>query len=144
MLLTYLKTRDVKSPERGTKVAAGIDFFVPNDFTPKCLWPGDSVNIPSGIIAKIPEGHALIAFNKSGVALEGLSVGACVVDEDYQGEIHLHVYNHSKEKILINPGRKLVQFVLIPVIYPVLDECTELEFNQSERGAGAFGSTGIY
>ena len=141
MELQFQRVRDVKAPQRGTSGSAGIDFFVPDDFENKRLWPGDDINIPSGIKCKIPHGYALIAFNKSGVALKGLQVGACVVDEDYQGEVHLHVYNRTNETVLITPGDKLVQFVLVPVLYADLKEVDEIEWSASERGTGAFGST---
>lgn len=140
--LKFQKLRDVKSPERGTAKSAGIDFFIPNDLAPKFLFSGQDIIIKSGIKAKLPEGYALIAFNKSGVASKGLNVGACVVDEDYTGEIHLHVYNRSKNTVRLTPGMKLVQFILIPVCYAKLEECNHLDFEASERGEGAFGSTG--
>lgn len=137
----FQRVRSVKAPQYGTSSSAGIDFFVPNDATPVQLWPGDDFNVPSGIKCKIPHGYALIAFNKSGVALKGLQVGACVVDEDYQGEVHLHVYNRTQEKIMVKPGDKLIQFILVPVLYAKLIEVEELDFGASERGTGAFGST---
>jgi len=87
------KTRNVKTPTRGTNGSAGIDFYVPNDYPSNLctISSGDRFIIPSGIRANVPNGHALIAFNKSGVALKkGLMAGACVVDSDYQGEIHLN------------------------------------------------------
>jgi len=71
------KLRNVKTPSRGTSASAGIDFYVPEDFETTTLKPGQSVLIPSGIRVQIPRGYALIAFNKSGVAVkQGLSVGA--------------------------------------------------------------------
>lgn len=142
------KVRDVKTPTRGTEKSAGIDFFVPNDFPGTFyLAKGQSVNIPSGIHAKVPEGYALIGMNKSGVATKKhLQIGACVVDEDYQGEIHIHVTNIGNELSEINPGEKLVQFLLIPVFYDVVEEVDSVEelYNgeATERGAGGFGSTG--
>lgn len=141
------RTRDVKLPERGTQYSAGIDFFVPYDF-PKCyLGAGESVLIPSGIKADVPNGMALIAFNKSGVSVKKrLQVGACVVDEDYTGEIHIHVYNtHSHNVVEINPGDKIIQFVLVPVFYDEIFEVEEKYLfvnKRTERGAGGFGSTG--
>ena len=137
------KTRDVRTPSRGTELSAGIDFFVPNEFEEFTLDPGEDARILSGIKVQIPENHVLIAFNKSGVALKkGLMVGACVVDEDYQGEISLHVIATKKTKIL--PGEKLVQFVLLPVSYDSLDVVPESELFDVEtsRGSGGFGSTG--
>lgn len=140
------KIRDVKTPVRGTPLSAGLDFFVPNDFPGiHYLLPGDSVNIPSGIKVKVPHGFALIFKNKSGVALKkGLQVGACVVDEDYQGEVHLHVRNISSDVQSISPGEKLIQALLVPVEYcevEVVDE-EKLYEEKTERGEGGFGSTG--
>ena len=107
--------RGVKTPTRGTKHSAGIDFYVPDDFEGIEVSPGQKAFIPSGIKVNVPAGHALIAFNKSGVALKkSLFVGACVVDEDYQGEIHLHVVNVGDKTTMISPGEKLVQLVLLP------------------------------
>lgn len=161
-MIKYSKIRDVKSPSRGTAQSAGVDFFVPNDWNngqPRVVLPGDRVLIPSGIKVNIPIGHALIAFNKSGVATKtGLIVGACVVDEDYQGEIHISMINTNETKeymadgnyvtdtgiVTITPGEKLVQFLLIPVNYAnTLEVLTEELYTEStERGEGGFGSTG--
>lgn len=77
------KIRDVKTPARGTEKSAGIDFFVPNDFETTQVLPNQSIRILSGIKANVPSGYALIAFNKSGIALKGLQVGACVVGDTY-------------------------------------------------------------
>jgi dUTP pyrophosphatase len=138
------KLRDVKTPNRGTSVSAGIDFYVPEDFETQVLKPGQSVLIPSGIKAQVPRGYALIAFNKSGVATkQGLSVGACVVDEDYEGEIHLHMINTSDKDQTVATGQKLVQFVLMPVSYIDVEEVAELPNRNTERGSGGFGSTGL-
>lgn len=140
------KIRDVKTPARGTEKSAGIDFFVPNDFETTQVLPNQSIRILSGIKANVPSGYALIAFNKSGIALKGLQVGACVVDEDYQGEISLHLFNYTEDIIEIFPGSKITQFILLPVFYDTVEEI-EIEhlYDQvSERGAGGFGSTGVH
>jgi dUTP pyrophosphatase len=138
------KVRNVKTPSRGTSQSAGLDFFVPEDYAGVVLKPNESVLIPSGIKAHVPSGYALIAFNKSGVAVkQGLSVGACVVDEDYEGEIHLHLINTSNGATEIKPGQKLTQFVLVPVSYMDVHVLPELPQRNTERGAGGFGSTGI-
>ena len=107
-----------------------------------------NINIPSGIVVKMPPGHALVAFNKSGMAVNNnLQVGACVVDENYTGEIHLNIVNLKKKKFEINPGMKLVQFVLIKVNYAVVmehDYISEMykKEDHQERGDKGFGSTG--
>ena len=141
------KVRSVKTPTRGTKGSAGIDFFVPDDYPESLsrIEPGDRFFIPSGIKANVPAGHALIAFNKSGVALKkGLMVGACVVDSDYQGEIHLHLVNTSDQTVKIEPGEKLVQFLLMPVYHCDVDVVKEEDLfpEDTQRGSGGFGSTG--
>lgn len=162
--MKILKTLEVKTPGRGTSVAAGIDFFVPEDTeefrkafeekNPKViigkggiyLEPHARVNIPSGIKANVPKGYALIAFNKSGVSLKyGLDVGATVVDEDYQGVIHLSLVNTSEEVVRIEYGQKIVQFLLLPMNYENVElvENENLLFDEiTERGEGGFGSTG--
>jgi dUTP pyrophosphatase len=140
------KVRKVKTPTRGTPQSAGLDFYVPDDYEGGILRTGESVFVPSGIMANVPRGHALIAFNKSGVALKkSLLVGACVVDEDYQGEIHLHVINAGSETTAIAPGEKLIQLVLVPVSYEnvcVVDKSLLFD-GITTRGAGGFGSTGV-
>ena len=140
------KIRPVKTPERGTEKSAGIDFFIPDDFPTAILFPQDKINIPSGIKVKVPTGYMLTAFNKSGVASkEGLIVGACVVDEDYQGEIHINLMNVGNEPVTLMSGKKATQFILIPVFYDGIEEIPEKDLHptKSERGEGGFGSTGV-
>ena len=161
--MKFCKVRDVKSPVRGTEKAAGIDFFVPN-FGSKGLVvnPGADILIPSGIKAEIPEGYMLMAADKSGVvtskwaclnagrtpkvdAFESVVIlGAKIVDEDYQGEIHIHLVNIGKSKVHIKSGMKIAQFILVPVSYEGLEEVSESELfsRSSKRGGGGFGSTG--
>lgn len=154
------KVRKVRTPERGTDGSAGIDFFVPEDFSVE-IPPHKDALIPSGVKAEIPHGYMLMAANKSGVATSanacrriGLTpkstafkgsvvIGACVVDEDYQGEIFIHLINTSDKFLQINPKMKIAQFVLVPILYDKVEEVDETElFGQaSERGAGCFGST---
>jgi dUTP pyrophosphatase len=141
------RIRNVKLPTRGTNGSAGIDFYVPDDYPPGLceIKPGERYFIPSGIRANVPNGYALIAFNKSGIALKrSLVCGACVVDADYQGEIHLHLINVGTKHVFIEPGMKLIQFLLLPVNHCDLTEVNNDNlFNEStDRGSGGFGSTG--
>lgn len=153
--------RDVKLPERGTSKSAGIDFFVPNDFSETTLMPGKDVLIPSGVKASIPENYMLMAADKSGVVSSKSAVikcgrkpkaeafnsiiilGAKIVDEDYQGEIHIHLVNVGSEPVIIKPGMKIAQFILVPVFYDTIEQVPEEELftEESERGTGALGST---
>ena len=139
------KVREVKTPTRGTPGSAGLDFYVPEGITARVEVGGDTC-IPSGVRVDVPKGHVFIAHNKSGVALnKKLTVGACVVDEDYQGEIHLHLFNSGPEPINIEGGEKIVQFLLLPTKYPSVEvvEDKRLFHSKTTRGAGGFGSTGV-
>ena len=157
--------RKVKAPSRGTKKSAGIDFFVPEDlgsnyFRPLRIFkegslqdaygiklkPLESILIPSGVRAEIPEGFMLMGSDKSGIATKkGLLVGAKIIDEDYQGEIHMHVINVSNFEVVIEPGDKLVQFILVPINYQDVEVVCDCDIHKSlsERGEGGFGSTGV-
>ena len=157
--MKFTKIRDVKSPERGTEKSAGIDFFIPNDFKEMVLEPQHDVLIPSGIKVCLPENTMLMAANKSGIATSAVSkvkcgmtlkghehnttlmVGACIVDEDYPGEVHLHIVNTGKESAILKPGMKIVQFIVVPVIYTDVEEVEQLTCTATSR-QGGFGSTG--
>lgn len=171
--LKFCKVRKVKSPTRAHDTDAGIDFYVPEDLTPevlqaKCemtknfvfykeengivseitLCPHESILLPSGIHVKIPHGYALVYMNKSGVASKKhLHVGACVVDESYEGECHLNLTNVGDCNITIHAGEKLVQGIVLQVNYCMTEEFNSLDElyadSNSARGDGGFGSTGI-
>jgi dUTPase len=183
------KTRDVKTPYRGTDGSAGIDFFVPkfddsfiadflkanplaklsneNDsmFPASVILeaeenkkafirvnPNTGVLIPAGIRYIIPEDTALIAMNKSGIATKkGLIVGACVGDEDYEGEFHISLYNIGSYPRWIYEGEKILQALILPVIKGSTDIISDSTFDSMAaerregveiiRGDGGFGST---
>lgn len=148
-MLRFSKVRDVKNPVRGTENSAGIDFFIPNDHPITTVPAGAQINIPSGIhldlIGSGLEDYALVFFNKSGVATKkNLQVGACVVDADYQGEVHLNVMNVGELDQILNPGDKIVQGILLPVEYDMVEEIpfADLYDRTTQRGDGGFGSTG--
>ena len=159
--MKILKVRDVKTPERGTNLSAGIDFFVPNDLRPIKVMPHTDALIPTGIIAEFASNLMLMAAEKSGVTssiqakqncgmkvkpnsfTEPTVLGAKIVDADYKGEIHIHIINLGTKSIIIEPGKKLAQFILVPVYY---DDIIEVSSGQElfgkikkERGANGFG-----
>lgn len=138
--MNFSKVRNVKTPNRAHRLDAGIDFFVPEDYAAR-VNPGESVNIPSGIKVEVPSGFALVAFNKSGIASKKqLLAGACVVDAGYTGEVHLNLLNVGNQSVDIEPGQKILQFMLLPVLPCTLVEVDEI--SGGERGEGGFGSTG--
>lgn len=143
--LLYIKTRDVKDPVRGHETDAGIDFFIPNDFESTKLLPNEDVLIDAGIKVIVPRGYALIFKEKSGVAVKKkLTIGACVVDSDYRGVVHLHLFNNGKDEVTLEPGDKITQGLVVPVSLCTPKIISEEEYNSydTERGIGGFGSTG--
>lgn len=165
-MLEFIKTRNVKSPERNALENAGIDFYIPekNSYTEEELKtfgsgvsivdnhiniaPHKDVKIPAGIKSKFPNNLALIAYNKSGIATKKkLVVAAQVIDAAYQGEWHIHLINTSDESQVIEFGQKIVQFIpeVISTDDVIVRDMNEEEFftEKTSRGAGGFGSTGI-
>jgi dUTP pyrophosphatase len=144
--LKITKVKCVRTPERAYQFDAGIDFFVPNFLNPIGFFPGQRKMIPSGIHAKIPHGFMLKAEDKSGVGTKkGLKYIGGVIDEGYSGEIHICLFNTSKEKVVIHAGEKIIQFILIPVLYSnveLVNSLEELYPEKTERGSGGFGSSG--
>lgn len=139
------KVRQVKTPSRGTSNSAGLDFYLPDDFQAMYLDPGKSINVPSGIKMIIPNGLAGIFFNKSGIAIKGLMVGACVVDSDYRGEVHLNIHNVGNANVRLEPGQKITQMVMLPYESLTPQVITNEDYAKdanTERGEGGFGSTG--
>ena len=169
--IKFTKIRIVKTPTRGTPRSAGIDFYVPEDLTQSELdvkqpvkqeiralvegkfglikklelFPNQRILIPSGIKMKIPTGYAGVVMNKSGVASKtGLDKLAELIDEDYQGEIHINVVNTGTNPVVIRPGDKIAQMIITPVYIADLEmknSADEVFTEETVRGDGGFGST---
>lgn len=169
--IKFTKIRNVKTPTRGTPRSAGIDFYVPEDLTQSELdvkqpvkqeiralvegkfglikklelFPNQRILIPSGIKMKIPTGYAGVVMNKSGVSSKtGLDKLAELIDEDYQGEIHINLVNTGSNPIVIRPGDKIAQMIITPVYIADLEmknSADEVFTEETIRGEGGFGST---
>lgn len=176
MNILFNKTRKVKSPNRAYGTGDAVDFFVPEyssefkkdlesknpnksyyecslspslDSMTITLAPHGRINIPSGIRVIIGDTNTcLLAVNKSGVAAnKGLIVGACLIDNDYIGEIHLNLINTGDEPVQIKTGDKVIQFMHLPVLHTAFQEVLSEDFEKlkpdSIRGSGGFGSSGL-
>jgi dUTP pyrophosphatase len=113
------------------------------------ILPGSKVLIPSGVHVKLPEQVFLVGENKSGIASKrGLIKAAQVIDNDYEGQIHINMINPTSIATYIKPGEKIIQFV--PYFQPNMLEMKEYNSkddlyanSKSVRGEGGFGSSGI-
>lgn len=107
---------------------------------------GCNVVIPSGITANIPHGYAIVMKNKSGIATKkGLDIGACLIDEDYTGIMHIDMHNNTRHAQPLECGKKIIQGMLIQTNLEVPIKCMNgnNDKGKTERGAGGFGSTGV-
>lgn len=139
--IKYLQ-KNVSVPEYATQGSAGMDLAAAVS-GPVTVPAGGRALIPTGIAVQIPEGYGGFIFPRSGLAFKkGISMcnSVGVIDSDYIGEIKVAVHNISEAGYTINPGDRIAQLVFMPVVRVQWEEVEELE--QTERGAGGFGSTG--
>lgn len=129
-------------PTYGSTEAAGADLYACLEM-PVIIQPGETAWIPTGIALEVPKGCAGLVYARSSLgAKRGLApankVG--VIDSDYRGEIRVVLLNHSKEVQTVQPGERVAQFLITPVLTPAYEEVPEL--SNTDRGTGGFGSTG--
>ena len=134
--------QNAKLPTYGSAEAAGADLYACIDEPVKIL-PGETVWIPTGIALEVPKGCAGLIYARSSMGVKrGLApankVG--VIDSDYRGEIRVVLLNHGSTIQSIEPGERVAQFIITPVLTPEYQEVEEL--SDTDRGIGGFGSTG--
>mgnify|MGYP001466176752 FL=1 len=136
--------RDWPIPEIGTLGSAGVDLraCLSESVT---LFPGETLLIGTGIAIYL-EDPSLCAMilPRSGLGHRGLVLGNLVglIDSDYQGELKISVWNRATEPHTIEPGERIAQMIITPVIQPNFVEVDE--FDASDRGEGGFGHTGTH
>ncbi len=130
-------------PRRATAGSAGMDLTACVS-EPLTIAPGERVCIPTGIAIGLPSPETVaLVFARSGLAIRhglGLSNGVGVIDSDYTGEIQVGIINQSADPYTVQPGERIAQLVVMPVCLPEVVEVDSLD--ETERGAGGFGSTG--
>ena len=131
-------------PRYQTAGSAGMDLIACCDES-ITLSPNESIIIPSGISIFIEDNNfAAIVIPRSGLgAKKGLVCGNLLglIDSDYQGPLSISLWNRSESEIVINPGERVAQLVVIRVNQVELDLVDE--FTETERGNKGFGSTGV-
>ena len=135
--------RDIPLPERGTDGSAGVDLRACLE-TPLELEPGACELIPTGIAIHLNDRNlAAMILPRSGLGhRHGIVLGNLVglIDSDYQGELKISCWNRSTETFRIEPGDRVAQLVIVPVL-PAQFNLVE-SFEDSSRGEGGFGHTG--
>lgn len=130
-------------PARATDGSAGMDLHAWLE-APLTVSPGERVLIPTGVAIGLPSRETVaLVFARSGLAIKhGLTLSNCVgvIDSDYTGEIQVGMINQSDAAYTVQPGERIAQLVIMPVLLPEIVETDSLE--ETARGAGGFGSTG--
>lgn len=128
-------------PEYKTLMSAGMDLKA-NITEVWKLNPGERVMVPTGLYIALPEGYEAQVRPRSGLSLKnGIVAILGTIDADYRGEVGVILVNLSNQPYCINPGDRIAQMVVSKVSQVKWDEVRELE--ETERGSGGFGSTGI-
>ncbi len=140
----YFKKLDPRAtiPTYGSDFSAGADLRVVLDEA-ITIKPGESVLLHTGIATAIPVGYVGLVYARSGIACKrGLApsnkVG--VIDADYRGEIMVSLHNHGTTEQIIEPDERIAQMVITPFVHCEYEETDILD--DTDRGAGGFGSTG--
>jgi len=143
-MLKVKKLREnAKMIKRATKGSAGMDLCACID-SPVTINPGEIKVIPTGLaIALESENYVAYIFARSGLSIKhGITLANCVgvIDSDYRGELCVGLTNISKTPYTIECDERIAQLVISPVCICTPIEVEELD--DTERGAGGFGSTG--
>ena len=131
-----------KMPTRGSDEAAGLDLYAATDYD---IWiePHETVKIDTGLAIALPAGTFGAIFARSGLATkQGLRPANCVgvIDADYRGPVIVALHNDSDGRQMVPAQSRIAQLIVIPYITPDIIFTDELD--ETDRGAGGFGSTG--
>ena len=144
MRVAVKKLNDLaKLPTRGSDKAAGFDLYAATD-ADIMIRPHETVMVGTGLAMAIPESKFGAIFARSGLAAkQGLRPANCVgvIDSDYRGEIKVALHNDSDEEQLVLTGSRIDQLVIMDFNTIYFNEVNELD--DTTRGSGGFGSTGV-
>lgn len=135
--------RDFPLPEYATEGSAGLDLRACVD-APLVLEPGQTELVPTGLAIHLDDpGLAAVLLPRSGLGHKhGIVLGNLVglIDSDYQGQVFVSTWNRGREPFTIQPGERLAQMVIVPVVRARFEVVED--FEASARGAGGFGHSG--
>ena len=131
-------------PAYATAASAGLDLRAALD-EPLLLQPGDAALVPSGLAIHLGDpGLCAGILPRSGLGHKHgivLGNGTGLIDADYQGPLLISVWNRGREAFTMQPGDRIAQLVVLPIVRATLQVVDE--FETSARGAGGFGHTGV-
>jgi dUTP pyrophosphatase len=129
-------------PRYMTAEAAGMDLVAALD-GPLVLGPGERVGVPTGWAMELPAGYEGQVRPRSGLALRsGVTIlnAPGTIDSDYRGELTVLLVNLGRQPHVIEPGARIAQLVVAPVVEAQVEEVAAL--SDTARGSGGFGHTG--
>ncbi len=140
VILQFAKLSDkAHAPVRGSVGSVGYDLasakYVIIPARGKAL-------VPTDLAIKLPEGCYGRIAPRSGLAWKKhIDIGAGVIDRDYTGNVGVVMFNHGEEDLIVNEGDRIAQLILEQALIVPVKEVNSIE--DTERGAGGFGSTGV-
>ena len=144
MVNIHIVSKSGAVPTYETSGSAGADLraYLPDG--PVTLQPGERRLIPTGLFVELPPGVEAQIRARSGLAIKhGITMinGVGTVDSDYRGEWNVPLVNLGQEAYTIQDGDRIAQMILAR--YEQAEFCLTNEINETERGAGGFGHTGV-
>lgn len=131
-------------PAYATEASAGLDLRAALE-APLALTPGDAALVPSGIAIHLADPHlCAVVLPRSGLGHRHgivLGNGTGLIDADYQGPLMISTWNRGSAAYTIEPGDRIAQLVLLPIVRATLQVVDT--FEESARGEGGFGHTGV-
>ncbi|HCX44619.1 MAG TPA: dUTP diphosphatase [Oscillibacter sp.] len=135
--------REIPLPQFATPGSAAMDLRACLD-GPVTLQAGARAVIPTGLAMALPSAdYVALVFARSGLGIKKgvcLSNGVGVIDSDYRGEIAVGLVNLSGKDYTVQPGDRIAQLMVVPVVQPTVTLADELD--ETDRGSGGLGSTG--
>jgi dUTP pyrophosphatase len=138
-----LLSKTAQLPKCGSEGAAGLDLYADlgDPSAQMTMYPHGKVLIPLNIAIEVPFGYYGRIAPRSSLAMKHIDVGAGVVDSDYRGPVGVVLFNLSHVlPFTISHGDRVAQLILEKISLPKV--CEVLELEDTQRGAGGFGSTG--
>ena len=133
-----LNYEDAQAPTRGSDEAAGYDLY---SYESETVASNQIKLIDTGISIRVPEGTYGRIAPRSSVSKKGILVNAGVIDRDYRGPVKIMLHNLSNNDYVINKNDRIAQLILEQIKTPPVQLVEELD--DTERGDGGFGSTGV-